>query len=141
MQIRYTLAAAVLLALPAYAQAPKVDENAPVIQDGPVKIDEGDVLAFIERVPPDQRGTFRISYDRIAGAADSVFVARSLAEKALQEGLDKDPIVQRRLRQARDTLLADVYSAKLKQDVEKLALDARAKELYVADAEAYRTPE
>jgi parvulin-like peptidyl-prolyl isomerase len=112
-----------------------------VIQDGPLKVDEGDILAFIERVPEEQRGTFRISYDRVAAAADSVFVARSLAEKAIHDGLDKDPIVQRRLRQAKDSLLADVYSAKVKDEVNKIDLDARAKELYAADGEAYRTPE
>ena len=141
MKIRYTLAAAALLALPAYAQAPKIDDNAIIIEDGPVKVDEGDVLGFIQRIPEDQRGTFRISYDRVAAVADSVFVARSIAKKAVDEGLDKDPIVQRRLVQARDTLLADVYSDKVKREVEKMDLGARAKELYAADPEAYRTPE
>jgi len=141
MQIRYSLAAAVLLALPAYAQAPKIDMDAFVIQDGPVKVDEGDILAFVQRVPEEQRGTFRTSYDRIAAVADSAFVARSLASKAVQDGMDKDPVVQRRVRQAQDAVLADVYGDKLKNDIEKLNLDARAKELYAADAEAYRTPE
>jgi parvulin-like peptidyl-prolyl isomerase len=130
-----------LVALPALAQAPKVDDDAPVIKDGPVLVDEGDVLAFIQRVPEEQRGTFRISYDRVAAAADSVFVARSLARKARDEGMDKDPLVRRRLQQAQDSLLADVYSTKLKDGVEKLDLAARAKELYTADAESYRTPE
>lgn len=141
MKIRYTLAAAVLLAFPAFAQAPRIDENATIIEDGSVKVDEGDILAFIQRIPEEQRGTFRISYDRVAAVADSVFVARSIAKKAVDEGLDKDPIVQRRLAQARDTLLADVYSDKLKTDVEKIDLDARAKELYAAQAETYRTTE
>jgi peptidyl-prolyl cis-trans isomerase C len=141
MHIRHTIAALVLLALPAYAQAPKIDDNALIIEDGPVKVDEGDVLAFLQRVPEDQRGTFRISYDRIASVADAVFVARSLAYKATEAGLDKDPIMQRRLAQARDTLLADAYAEKLKKDVDKIDLAARAKELYTADAEAYRTPE
>ena len=141
MKIRYTAAAAMLLALPALAQAPKIDEDALVIKDGPVQVDEGDVLAFIQRVPEEQRGTFRISYDRIAAAADSIFTARSLAKKARDEGMDKDPLVRRRVEQAQDSLLADVYSAKIKDGVEKLNLDARAKELYAADPEAYRTPE
>lgn len=141
MKIRHTAAAAVLVAFPALAQAPKIDENAPVVKDGPVQVDEGDILAFVQRVPDEQRGTFRISYDRIAAAADSIFIARTLAQKARDEGLDNDPIVQRRLKQAQDTLLADVYSSRFKADVAKLDLAARAKELYAADAEAYRTPE
>src|SRR5690242_15182787 len=99
MKIRYTAAAAMLLALPALAQAPKIDEDALVIKDGPVQVDEGDVLAFIQRVPEEQRGTFRISYDRIAAAADSIFTARSLAKKARDEGMDKDPLVRRRVEQ------------------------------------------
>lgn len=141
MKIRTTLAAALLLALPAYAQAPKIDENAVIIQDGPIKVDEGDVLAFIERVPEEQRGTFRTSYDRVAAVADSVFVARSLAQRAIKDGMDKDPIMQRRLQQAQDAVLADAYGDKVKREIDKMDLAARAKELYAANAEAYRTPE
>jgi parvulin-like peptidyl-prolyl isomerase len=49
--------------------------------------------------------------------------------------------MQRRLRQAQDALLADAYGDKVKREVDKIDLDARAKELYAADAAAYRTPE
>ena len=123
------------------AAAPKIKEDAPIIEDGPVKVDEGDVLAFLLRIPEDKRGTFRTSYERVAGVADGLFIARSFASRARAEGLDKDPVVQRRLRQAEDAVLADLYNEKLGDKVKDINLEARAKELYVADPEAYRTPE
>jgi len=164
MTYRHCIATALFLSLPTYAayaadapkpstdasrasstaakpEARKIDEDAPIIQDGKVKVDEGDVLAFLMRVPEDKRATFRTSYDRIAGVADGLFLARTLANRSRAEGLDKDPIVQRRLKQAEDAVLADVYSEKVRDQQKDVNLEARAKELYLADPESFRTPE
>jgi peptidyl-prolyl cis-trans isomerase C len=141
MSIRHCIAAALLLSVPAYAEAPKIVEDAPIIVDGPVKVDEGDVLAYLLRVPEEQRGTFRTSYDRVATVADGVYIARSFAQRARAGGLDKDPLVQRRLRQAEDSVLADAYADQLRDKVSTVKLETRAKELYQADPDAYRVPE
>ncbi|HZZ94541.1 MAG TPA: peptidylprolyl isomerase [Usitatibacter sp.] len=141
MSIRHSLAAFLLLAIPAYADAPKIVEDAPIIQDKAVKVDEGDVLGFLFRVPEDKRATFRTSYDRVASVADGLFIARALADRAKAEGLDKDALVQRRVRQAEEAVLADVYMEKVRDKLKDVKLEARAKELYQADPEAYRAPE
>jgi len=164
MSYRHCIATALFLSLPTYAayaadppkpsnaapkassaepkaEAPKINEDAPIIEDGHVKVDEGDVLAFLMRVPEDKRATFRTSYDRIAGVADGLFLARTLANRSRSEGLDKDPIVQRRLKQAEDAVLADVYAEKVRDKQKDVNLDARARELYLADPEQFRTPE
>jgi parvulin-like peptidyl-prolyl isomerase len=141
MRILPILALAGLVSFPVLAQAPKVAPDAPVINDGPVVVDAGDISAYLLRIPEDRRGTFLTSYDRIATVADAVFIARSLASKAKAEGIDKDPIVQRRLRQAEDAVLADLYTQKVQREVRSVNLDKRARELYLADAEKYRTPE
>lgn len=135
------LSLAAFACIPAFAQAPKVSPEAPLIVDGPVTVDAGDVLGYLLRVPEEQRGNFLTSYDRIATVADAVFIARTLAVKAKAEGLDRDPAVQRRLQQAQDAVLADLYTQKVQREVLTLNLDRRARELYRADLEKYRTPE
>jgi parvulin-like peptidyl-prolyl isomerase len=139
MRSTFLLAAAALLVLPALAGDPPLD--APLIVDGPIKVDAGDFLGAMERVPPETRSEFRTSYERIAGMVDNIFVARSFASKAREAGLDKDPVVQRRLAQAQDALLADLYIKRLDEATEKMDFDQRARELYDADATRYVKPE
>jgi hypothetical protein len=129
-----------LSCFPALAEAPKVENDAPIIEDGAVKVDAGDIHAFLLRVPPDRRATFRTSYDRVVTVADNVFVTRSLAERARAEGLDKDPVMARRLRQAQDAVLADRYAEKLQSESVSANLDARARELYQLDPTSYAVP-
>jgi peptidyl-prolyl cis-trans isomerase C len=141
MRIIHTLALAGLISLPVLAQAPKVAIDTPVIADGPVHVDAGDVQAYLLRIPEERRGNFMTSYDRIATVADAVFIARVLAEKAKAAGIDKDPVVQRRLQQAQDAVLADLYTQKVQREVKTVNLDQRARELYRAEPEKYKTPE
>ena len=141
MRILCTLAVAGLAALPVLAQAPKFAPDTPLIVDGPLVVDAGDVHGFLLRIPEEQRGNFLLSYDRIATVADQVFIARTLAEKAKAEGMDKDPIVQRRMKQAEEAVLADLYSQKVQREVQSVKLEQRARELYRAEPEKYRTPE
>lgn len=141
MRILCTLAVAGLVCFPVLAQAPKNPLETPLIVDGPLVVDAGDVHGFLLRIPEEQRGNFLLSYDRIATVADQVFITRTLAEKAKAEGMDKDPIVQRRLKQVQEAVLADLYSQKVQREVQSVKLDQRARELYRAEPEKYRTPE
>jgi peptidyl-prolyl cis-trans isomerase C len=141
MSIRKLALAAALAVGLAYAEPARIVNEAPVIEDGPVKVDEGDVLAYLLRIPEDKRGTFRLSYDRIASVADGLFVQRTLAARARSEGLDKDPLVQRRLQQVQEAFLADYYTDKVAKEVEKIDLELRAREIYKADPESFRKPE
>ena len=130
---------AAALAFPAVAK--DLPNDAPLVQDGPVKVDAGDFQAALRRVPKEMRAEFRTSYDRVVGMVDNIYVARSLAEKAREGGLDKDPIVQRQLKQAEDAVLADLYFARLEKNAPKIDYEARAKELYEADPSSYVRPE
>ena len=141
MRILGILAIAGFVSFPVLAQAPKVSPETPLIVDGPLVVDAGDVNGFLLRIPEEQRGNFLLSYDRIATVADQVFITRTLAEKAKAEGMDKDPIVQRRLKQVQEAVLADLYSQKVQREVLSVKLEQRARELYRAEPEKYRTPE
>jgi parvulin-like peptidyl-prolyl isomerase len=141
MSMRRIILMASLAAGLAFAEPAKIANDAVVIQDGAIKVDEGDVLAYLYRVPEDKRGTFRLSYDRIMSVADGLFIQGTFAERARAEHLDQDPLVQRRLAQAQDAVLADLYTEKIKQEVAKIDLEPRARELYKAEPESFRTPE
>jgi parvulin-like peptidyl-prolyl isomerase len=112
-----------------------------VIEDGPITVDAGDIEGYMLRIPAERRTEFRGSRDRIAGIADTLFVARSLAAKARALGLDKELTVQRRLQQVQDGLLADIYMQHLEKTAPAVNLEARARELYVANQAQYVVPE
>ena len=141
------LAAGIALAFaaPAMSQTapakPPLPPETPLIVDGKINVDAADFEGNILRIPEDKRPTFRTSYDRVAAVVDNVFVTRSVAEKAREAGLDRDPAVQARLRQLQDGFLADLYLKKVEKEFEGANLEARAKELYIADKAKYMTDE
>src|SRR5688572_2456237 len=129
MRIPYLpLAVVAVLSLPTLANAPLAPDT-PVIVDGSVKVDAGDIEGFMQRIPAERRAEARSSSERIANYADALFVGRTFAHKARAAGLDKDPIVQRRLLQAQDALLADLYIQHLETSTPIPNLEPRAREL------------
>jgi peptidyl-prolyl cis-trans isomerase C len=141
MRLTNSILFSAFVSFSAAAQVPTVPLETPLIVDGDVKVDAGDVEGYLLRVPEEKRADFRTSYDRVAGVADALFVSRSLAAKARASGMDKDPLVQRRLQQAQETILADAYAQKLEKALAVPPLEQRALELYKADAPRYVTPE
>lgn len=136
------LAAALLaafLAAPAGAADPA--PNAPLVQEGSLVVDATDFHASLLRVPAERRGDVRLSYDRVASVVDNIFLTRSLAERARAAGLDKDPVVQRRMQQAGEAVLADMYLGKALREASSVDLEQRARELYRADPSKFRTEE
>ena len=136
-----------LIGAVAFAGVAFAATNAPLppdstlIEDNGTKVDIRDLDAFMLRVPEKMRAPFRASYDRVASIVDSLFVTRVAAAKAREEGLDKDPAVQRRLQQIQEQYLAELYADKLKKQVDAIDLDKRAKELYEADPAKFTSPE
>jgi len=130
-------AAAIAVASPANTPALET----PLVVDGDIRVDAGDIEAFVERIPPERRTESRSSSERIGTYADGIFVARSLAAKARALGLDKDPIVQRRLAQVHDNLLADLYVQRIEKAALTPDLEKRARELYLAEPARFTSPE
>jgi len=141
MQTRHRLIGGLILALSLPAAAAPVPPETPLIVDGPITVDAADFEGNILRIPEKNRGEFRMSYERVAAVVDNVFVARALAAKARQAGLDQDPAVQRRLTQLQDAFLADLYAQRMERDAPKVDLEARARELYKVDEAKYVAPE
>lgn len=134
--------AAALVGLAALvASAAALAPSTPLIEDGPIVVDAADFEGNILRIPENRRAQFRTSYDRVAAVVDNIFVARTLAARARQMGLDKDPVVQRRLQQLQEGLLADLYVQKLEKDAPPVNLEKRAEEVFKADQASYTKPE
>jgi peptidyl-prolyl cis-trans isomerase C len=134
------LPAAAAAPLPAAAAAP-LPPDAPLVVDGSLKVDAGDFEGYLLRAPEDRRGELRATYDRVATVVDSVYVARVLAAKAREAGVDKDPAVQRRLQQVQEALLADLYIQRHERNAPAVDLEQRAREMYKADQAKYVVPE
>jgi parvulin-like peptidyl-prolyl isomerase len=135
------IAALVAAVLPLAASAAEPPLDAPVVIDGPVKVDVGDIQAAFRRVPENRRIEFRTSYDRVAAMVDNVFLARSLAQKARDAGLDKDPVTQRQIAEAGDAVLAELYLKHIDDTAPKVDLVQRAHEIYLADPAKFTRPE
>lgn len=115
--------------------------NAPLIEDGPIVVDAQDFEANMLRIPENRRADFRTSYDRVATIVDGIYVTRAVAAKARAQGLDKDPILQRRLQQLQDAMLADAYVQKIEKEAPKVDYELLAREDYKAQANELKKPE
>lgn len=125
-----------------FAAAPfNLPPNTPLITDGKVVVDSTDFEGNLLRIPENKRDEMRMAYERVATIADNMFVARALAARAREAGLDKDPAVQKRLLQVQDGVLADLYVQKVEREVAIGNLEQRARELYKVDQAKYVTKE
>jgi peptidyl-prolyl cis-trans isomerase C len=70
----------------------------------------------------------------------SIYVARSLASEAREQGIDRDPEVQRRLRLVQETLLAQVYIERFQKGLQVPDFTAVAAEMYKANQARYTVP-
>ena len=133
--------AAVAAACALAAHGAALPPEAPLITDGSTVVDAGDFEGNLLRIPENRRSEVRTSYDRVATIVDNIFIARSLAQRARALGLDQDPIVQRRLRQVQDGVLADLYVQKAEKEALSVDLEQRARELYKADQAKFMSAE
>src|SRR6266446_1116710 len=98
---------AAVVAVSTYAppgQAAQAD--APLVVNGQVSLTTTDFEAFMVSVPAKSREEFRMNAERVNGTVDALWVKRMLAQKARDAGMDKDPIIAARMRQAGDAMLA-----------------------------------
>ena len=125
-----------------FAAAPvKLPPNTPLISDAQIVVDSTDFEGNLLRIPENKRDEMRLSHERVATIVDNMFIARSLAARARELGLDKDPAVQKRLQQVQDGVLADLYVQKVEKEVATGDLEQRARELYKVDQAKYVTKE
>ncbi len=123
------------------AFAAPLAHDTPLIEDKGIKVTVQDFEAALLRIPEDKRIEIRTSHERIASLVDVTYVARQVAAKARALGLDKDPLVQKRMEQVVDAALTDAYLQHVDKTAKLPALEQRAQELYKTDSAKYRTEE
>jgi parvulin-like peptidyl-prolyl isomerase len=129
--------AASIYALP--GQAAQAD--VPLVVNGDVSLTTTDFEAFMVSVPAKMRDEFRMSAERVNQTVDALWVKRMLSQKARGAGLDRDPIIAARMRQAEESMLADAYLASLEKTLRYPSMEARAREIYLANPDSYKVGE
>ncbi len=139
---------AAIAAIASFAGPVDAESGADVLVRSPEAVlTRADWDADLMRVPAAQRVSFATSPQRVQTALTNMLVNRTLAERARAQGLDKDPVVQRRVALEADRLLAGLMIERLEADAgaefdratEKNL--ARANELFLVKRTAYAVPE
>ena len=137
---------AILLSPGALAQSGRGADEV-LVENSFAKVTRGDYEAELLRLPPDLRGGFANSGKRVYDLLARLLTTKSLAAQARAAGLDKDPEVQPRLALEIDRLHAGLQIARIEEgagrafDSRRPQLEARARELYLANRDKYRVPE
>lgn len=137
--MRFAIAIAGVL-LAGAACAATLDPKAVVLENGTQKVTVEDFDAAMTRFPENLRDTARASGETILKMLDAVFVNRVLAQRARDAGLDRDPMVQKRIEQLVEGYLAGKYLETLDKRTVVPELEGRAFELYTADPKKYVEP-
>jgi peptidyl-prolyl cis-trans isomerase C len=109
--------------------------------NGDLSLTTIDFDAYMQRVPADRRDEFRAEFEKINPTVDGLWVRRVMAARARDKGLDGDPLVQARIRQATEDILAEVYILDVAKNAKVPNLEARARELYKAHLKDFTSPE
>ncbi len=111
-----------------------------LVKRGDTTVTAGDFYAYMSQFPEERRDFFRGDVERIKGAVSSMYVNRFLAGEARDQGIDKDPEFQRRVRLIEESTLASMYLEKFQKDMKVPDFTAVAQEKYKASSERYTVP-
>jgi len=133
---------ACLAAAAALSSAPAPAVETTLVKSGEIAVTDADFRAYMERVPPEMRNEAMADGERNNKVVDLLFTNRILAEEARKAGLDKDPVMARRIRQHMEAFLALQYVNHLERSAPIPATpEARAKELYLTRLAKYTEPD
>lgn len=138
--------AALLVAADCIAQAQNPDDQV-LAENARVKLTRGDYEVELSRLPPEMRGEFAASPERLTTLLNQILVDKTLASEARAAGVDRDPEVMRHLALEIDRFYAQAELHKIQVDA-AAAFDAhtsdylpKAHEIYLIDKAKYRMPD
>jgi peptidyl-prolyl cis-trans isomerase C len=129
----------------AAARAQLSTPDTELLHSSKVTLTRGDYDTRLLALPEDSRSGFGASIDRINTLLRAILVDKTLAIKAREEGLDKDPETQRILAAETERILA---TAKMRRDEKQWTdefnarpnLEEAARERWLTQADRYREP-
>lgn len=107
-----------------------------------VTIDTKEIQTELERIPQEGRAQLA-KPDAMQNNVANIYARRVLAQDALKEGLDKNPLVMAAIEKARERILSDAMLEKIDQKNQPSLqdLEAWAQSSYKANAKKYEQPE
>jgi peptidyl-prolyl cis-trans isomerase C len=116
-------------------------------QSSRTTLTRADFESELENVPAELRSEFVANAPRVSKMVNNMLEARTLAAEARANGLDKDPVIQRRIGLAVDRVLAHARAEQIEREA-GAAFDRRredfanrARELYAVNKAKYTVPE
>ena len=139
LQICGITCAAVFFSVPVAALA----ADSVLFESKNVSVTASDIRADSLRLPPEMRPLVLSRPETVTQIASNLYIRRALAERAVADGLAKDPDVEAALRIARDKVLSDAMLEKIdkKHSPSAEALEALAREAYKVKPERFKLPE
>jgi peptidyl-prolyl cis-trans isomerase C len=138
---------ALLSILVGVACVARAADDPPVAQNSSIKITRAEFEAEIQRIPADMRAEFVASNRRVGDLLLQMLLRKTLAAQARSEKLDADPVNAARMANEADRVLAQLRVAEVEEaagaafEAKRTSQIARARELYVADRDRYKTTE
>lgn len=134
-----SLAAAAALCGPAMAK----DDASALIQGDKITITTMDMQADSLRMPPEMRPLVLSNPQTVTQIASNLYARRAMAQRAEQEGLEKDPDVLAALKVARDKVLSDALIEKIDKAnaPDDAAALSMARNIYRAKPERFKVGE
>ncbi|MDP3520563.1 MAG: peptidylprolyl isomerase [Hydrogenophaga sp.] len=113
-----------------------------VAKAGVASVTTLDLKAELARIPEANRRAMLANPNALTTIANNLLVRRLLAQEAVRDGLDKDPLNQAQLQISRDRALSDMRLATmdLQNNPSPAALDAYALEQYRVNQARYERP-
>lgn len=113
-----------------------------VVGENGATVTKEDIAAAAQRIPEASRQAVMSRVNNLSRQAEEIYIRRALAVDAERAGLDKDPVTQALLRQARERILSDAQIQALEQTA-KLSdetVKAYARDVYRTNPKRFETP-
>ena len=119
-----------------------------VLAENPVaKLTRADYDADVQRVPTEMRNSFASDPKRISTYLNNLLLTKTLAIEGRQAGVDRNPVLRRRIELEADRLIAEAQIKRIEEaagadfDARAAEFLVKAKEIYLVDKDKYRSPE
>jgi peptidyl-prolyl cis-trans isomerase C len=118
-----------------------------IVENAVVKLTRADYEAELQRLPADSRAAFGTDPKRVTALLNNMLIGKTMAAEARKAGLDRDPLVQRRIALEADKVLAEAEVKRIETvagaefDAKAAQFLPKARERYLVDKDKYVVPE
>lgn len=137
---QFFLKQAVAMAVVACCSAQVFGTEQILLETKQVSITSADFEASLVRIPEENRAEVLASKERIRKILENLIISKTMATRARDAGIERDPALRKQMELAAENVLAQAY---VNQQIKALKLpdfNTRARELYRVNIEKYSSP-